>query len=98
MDGQKIAVNLRIGKIMLPMTVSNTEQEKIVRDAATLVQNKLNAIHDRFPSLPSEEYYYAMAALNAAIDAVSASDKASAAPLMEVVNELSDEIEELIKK
>lgn len=98
MDGQKIAVNLRIGKIMIPMTVANTEQEKTVRDAATLVQTKLNAIHDRFPSLPSEEYYYAMAALNTAIDAVSASDKASAAPVMEVIRELENEIEGLIKK
>ena len=39
-----------------------------------------------------------MAALNTAIDAVSASDKASAAPVMEVIRELENEIEGLIKK
>lgn len=80
------------------MTVSNIEQEKTVRDAADMVQAKLNLIYDRFPTLPSEEYYYAMASLNVAIEAVSTAEKASAAPVMDVLAQLQSEIDEVIKK
>ena len=98
MDGQKITVNLRIGDVKLPMAVATVEQEKLVRDAAAMLQNKLNLIRDSFPSLPSEEYYYAMASLNIAIDALNASNKASVAPVMEVLTDLEREIDEVIKK
>lgn len=98
MDGQKITVNLRIGDVKLPMAVATVEQEKLVRDAAAMLQNKLNLIRDSFPSLPSEDYYYAMASLNIAIDALNASNKASVAPVMEVLTDLEREIDEVIKK
>ena len=54
MEGNKITVNVRIGNVTLPMTVSTTEEEEVVRNAASLVQSKLNSFRDKFPKLPSE--------------------------------------------
>ena len=45
MEGNKITVNVRIGNVTLPMTVSNTEEEEVVRNAASLVQSKLNYVY-----------------------------------------------------
>lgn len=98
MDGNKITVNVRIGNVTLPMTVTNTEEEEVVRNAASLVQSKLNTFRDKFPKLPSEEYYYVMVAVDSALEALSASNKASIQPVMEIIDDLEKEIEQVIKK
>ncbi|MBR4591052.1 MAG: cell division protein ZapA [Bacteroidaceae bacterium] len=98
MEGNKITVNVRIGNVTLPMTVSNTEEEEVVRNAASLVQSKLNSFRDKFPKLPSEEYYYVMVAVDTALEALSASNKASIEPVMDIIEDLEKEIDEVIKK
>ena len=98
MEGNKITVNVRIGNVTLPMTVSNTEEEEVVRNAASLVQSKLNSFRDKFPKLPSEEQYYVMVAVDTALEALSASNKASIEPVMDIIEDLEKEIDEVIKK
>ena len=53
---EKLNINVTIEGIQLPIPVSNTEEEKMYRDAASLIQNRLRKLRDAYPSLPNEKY------------------------------------------
>ncbi len=93
---EKLNINVTIEGIQLPIPVSNTEEEKMYRDAASLIQNRLRKLRDAYPSLPNEKYYYSMAMLLTAVDAVKASDKMNSAPFIELINDLNKEIDKLL--
>ncbi len=96
--GQKINVKVTIEGISLPLTVSSTEEEKIYREAASMIQSRLSALRDRYPTLPSEKYYYAMAMLNTAVEAVKVANKVDNEPFFEMISDLETEINKVIKK
>lgn len=94
----KLNITVTVEGIQLPMTVSSTDEEKVYRDAASLIQNRLRKLRDTYPSLPSEKYYYVMAMLNTAVDNVRAQDRLDTAPFMEMINDLNTELDKVIKK
>jgi hypothetical protein len=96
MDG-KFNIKVNIEGIDLPLTVSSTDEEKVYRDAASLIQDRLRKLRTRYPSLPSDKYYYAMVMLYTAVDAVNASNSASTAPVMEMMADLDKELSDIVK-
>ncbi len=94
---KRLNINVTIEGIRLPLTVANTEEEKVYRDAASLIQNRIKVLRDTYPALPNEKYYYAMAMLNTAVDAVRASNRTDSAPFMEAIKDLEAEMEAVLK-
>lgn len=92
MDRLNIKVNIE--GIDLPLTVADTTEEKTFRDAATLIQRRLRTLRERYPNLPTDKYYYAMAMLNTAVDAVRAANSADTEPYRQAIQDLEHEIEE----
>ncbi len=91
----KININVTIEDVPLPLQVSSPEEEKIYRDAASLIQHKIQRLRDAYPSLPSDKYYYVMAMLNTAVETVKASDRQDTLPYVEMMKDLEKEIDAL---
>lgn len=91
-------ITVSIEGIQLPLTVKTEEEEKIYRDAASMVQDRLQKLRDLYPTLPNEKYYYAMVMLNTAADAVRASNRANMGPLLDIINDLNKDIEAITAK
>lgn len=94
---RKLNIKITIEGVELPLTVDSTEEEEVYRRAATLIQQRLRALRDRYPNLPSDKYYYAMVLLNTAVDAVRTADSVSAQPYQDMMADLEKEIKEIIK-
>lgn len=91
-------ITVSIEGIQLPLTVKTEEEEKIYRDAASMIQDRLQKLRDLYPTLPNEKYYYAMVMLNTAADAVRASNRANMSPLLDIINDLNKDIEAITAK
>jgi hypothetical protein len=89
-------ITVSIEGIQLPLTVRTEEEEKIYRDSATLIQDRLQKLRDLYPDLPNEKYYYAMVMLNTAADAVRASNRANMGPVIDIIKDLNKDIESTI--
>ena len=97
MDQTRFTVNVQIDNIILPMTVATTEQEAIVRKAASNVNQQLRDVRQRYKKVPNENYYHAMVMLNAEIKALSAEQQKDTEPLLEILDELGTDIDKLIR-
>ncbi len=95
---RKLNIKVSIEGIELPLTVNSTEEEEIYRRSATLIQQRLRTLRDRYPNLPSDKYYYAMVLLNTAVDAIRTADSVSAQPYQEMIADLESEITPLIQR
>ena len=93
---RKQNITVSIEGIQLPLTVKTEEEEKIYRDAASMIQDRLQKLRDLYPTLPNEKYYYAMVMLNTAADAVRASNRANMAPVIDIINDLNNDIAAII--
>ena len=91
-------ITVSIEGIQLPLTVKTEEEEKIYRDAASMIQDRLQKLRDLYPTLPNEKYYYAMVMLNTAADAVRASNRANMEPVFDIINDLNKDIEAITAK
>jgi hypothetical protein len=91
-------ITVSIEGIQLPLTVKTEEEEKIYRDAASMIQDRLQKLRDLYPTLPNEKYYYAMVMLNTAADAVRASNRANMDPVLDIINDLNKDIEAITAK
>lgn len=91
-------ITVSIEGIQLPLTVKTEEEEKIYRDAASIIQDRLQKLRDLYPTLPNEKYYYAMVMLNTAADAVRASNRANMGPVLDIINDLNKDIEAITAK
>lgn len=91
-------ITVTIEGIQLPLTVKTEEEEKIYRDAASMIQDRLQKLRDLYPTLPNEKYYYAMVMLNTAADAVRAANRANMGPVLDIINDLNKDIEAIIAK
>jgi hypothetical protein len=94
---RKLNIKVSIEGIELPLTVNSTEEEEIYRRSATLIQQRLRTLRDRYPNLPSDKYYYAMVLLNTAVDAVRTADSVSAQPYQDMMADLEAELNETLK-
>jgi len=95
MADQKINITLNVEGITLPVTVSSPEEEKVYRDAASLIQQRVQRFRSTYPSLPSDKYYYVMTMLNIGVDAVQAANSASVEPYRQTIDDLVKEIDQL---
>lgn len=91
-------ITVTIEGIQLPLTVKTEEEEKIYRDAASMIQDRLQKLRDLYPTLPNEKYYYAMVMLNTAADAVRATNRANMGPVLDIINDLNKDIEAITAK
>ena len=91
----KLNINVTIEGIQLPLQVSSPEEEKVYRDAATNIQRRIQRLRDAYPNLTNDKYYYVMAMLNTAAEAVKASDRTDTQPYIEMMHDLEKEIESL---
>lgn len=96
MDGHKIAINVSIGGLSLPMTTTSEEQEALIRRAANNVNRQLITVREKYKSISNEKYYAAMVMLNSEVKALSAENKSDSSPIFEILDDLEKEIDELI--
>ena len=78
-------ITVSIEGIQLPLTVKTEEEEKIYRDAASMIQDRLQKLRDLYPTLPNEKYYYA-------------SNRANMGPVLDIINDLNKDIEAITAK
>jgi len=90
-------ITITIEGMNLPLTVKTTEEEKVYRDAARNVQKMLRRLRELYKDL-SDNYYYAMALLNTAVDSVKAQNSAATEPFIEMMKDLTTEMDEAMKK
>ena len=90
-------LNVNIEGVTLPMTVATTEDERIYRQAASLINTKLRTMRERYPSLPNDKYYYSMVLLNTTVEVLRAENKADFGPMLTLINELEAEIDKVTK-
>jgi hypothetical protein len=95
---RKQNITVSVEGIQLPLTVRSEDEEKMYRDAASMIQERLQKVRELYPSLPNEKYYYAMVMLNTAADAVRASNRANSGPIMDIINDLNKDLETVISK
>lgn len=98
MDNRKLNISVSIEGIQLPLTVSGAEEEKVYRDAASLIQGRIQKLRSLYPNLTSDKYYYVMAMLNTAVDAVRTANSNATQPYIDTMDDLIKEIDALKKK
>jgi len=98
MNTKNLSIKVSIDGIPLSLTVSDAEEEKLYRDAASLSQGRIQKLRALYPKVPSDTYYYAMAMLNTAVDAVRMSNRNDTKPFMEMMEDLEKEIDQKFKK
>ncbi|MBR1521015.1 MAG: cell division protein ZapA [Bacteroidaceae bacterium] len=91
----KLNIKVTIEDIPLPLQVSSPEEEKVYRDAASTIQHRIQRLRDAYPNLPNDKYYYVMAMLNTAVEAVKAANRIDTQPYVEMIHDIEKEIESL---
>ncbi len=88
-------IKVTIEDIALPLTASSPEEEKLFRDAASLIQNRIQRLREVYKNLPSDKYYYVMAMFNTAVDAVRAADRVDNTPYSTMMADIEKELDTL---
>lgn len=95
MADKKQNISVTIEDIKLPLTASSPEEEKLYRDAAALIQGRVQRLRDAYPNLPNDKYYYVMAMLNTSIDAVRTANKVDTAEYNTMMYDIEKELDTL---
>lgn len=98
MENRKFNISVSIEGIQLPLTVSSAEEEKIYRSAASNIQGRIHKLRAMYPNLKNDKYYYVMAMLNTAVEAVRTTNRNDTQPFFDMMEGLEAEIENCIKK
>ena len=91
----KLNIKVTIEDIPLPLQVSSPDEEKVYRDAASSIQRRIQRLRDAYPHLPNDKYYYVMAMLNTAVEAVKTANRADTQPYIVMMHDIETEIETL---
>lgn len=91
----KLNITVNIEDIRLPLQVATADEEKVYRDAASSIQRRIQRLRDAYPHLPNEKYYYVMAMLNTAVEAVKASNRTDTQPYVDMMHDIETEINSL---
>lgn len=67
------------------------------RDAAVRIQQHLQQLRKRFPNVPSQQYYYAMAMLDNTIEVMQSQQRQDTAPFVETIERLDHNFDEALK-
>lgn len=93
MADRKIQINVTIEDIKLPLTVSSEEEEKLYRDTASLIQNRIQRLREVYKNLPNDKYYYVMAMFNTVRDAVRAANEADTSEYDNMMSDIEKELD-----
>lgn len=98
MSDRRLKINVSIEGIQLPLTVESAEEEKVYRDAASAIQNRIHQLRSMYPNLTNDKYYYVMAMLNTAVESVRTSNRNDTQPFIDMMRDLETEIDKNVKK
>ena len=91
----KLNINVTIEGIQLPLQVSSPDEERVYRDAASNIQRRIQRLRDAYPNMPNDKFYYVMAMLTTAAEAVNASDRTDTQPYVDMMHDIEKEIESI---
>ena len=87
-------IKLMVGGTYYPLTIPRKD-ERLYREAARRINDKLNRYRTRYPQL-SEEKYYVMAAVHIAMVNVMLEDFNDTAPYKEKIRQLDRELDSIL--
>ena len=91
----KIKINLQIADTNYPLTIER-EEEEMIRDAAKLVNMKLNAYRTRHPNLDAAKIL-GMVAYDFSLDNLRQKERNDTEPYTEKIKELTKVLEDYFK-
>ena len=80
------------------MTVTDSDQEAVIRKSAGNLNQQLITVRERYKSVPNDRYYDVIVMLNSEIKALAAEKRNDTKPVFEIIDTLEREIDEFIKK
>lgn len=92
----RLNINLWIGSQRFQLNILRKD-EKLYRDAAKQVNDKLNKYRQDYPNVGTEELW-AMAAFEISFQNVSMKDRNDTQPFVEKIKELGEDIDQHIRK
>lgn len=92
---KKLNINVNIEDIQLPLQVATPDEEKVYRDAAATIQRRVQRLREAYPNLPNDKYYYVMAMLNTAVEAIKAAERIDTQPYVEMIHDIEKEMDSL---
>lgn len=92
---KKLNINVTIEDIQLPLQVATPDEEKVYRDAAATIQRRVLRLREAYPNLPNDKYYYVMAMLNTAVEAIKAAERIDTQPYVEMIHDIEKEMDSL---
>lgn len=92
----KLNISLWIGSQRFQLNILRKD-EKLYRDAAKQVNDKLNKYRQDYPNVGTEEIW-AMAAFELSFQNISMKDRNDTQPLIEKIKELEEDIDLYIRK
>ena len=98
MEPKKLTIHVNIDNMLLPMTVTDSDQEAVIRKAAGNLNQQLITVRERYKSVPNDRYYDVMVMLNSEIKALTAENRNDTKPVFDIIDTLEREIDEYIKK
>jgi len=98
MDPKKLTIHVNIDNMTLPIPVTGSEEEAIIRKAAANVNQQLITVRERYKKVPDKRYYDAMVMLNSETKALTAENRNDTQPVFDALDELKKDIEELINQ
>lgn len=98
MEPKKLTIHVNIDNVLLPMTVTDSDQEAVIRKAASNVNQQLITVRERYKTVPNDRYYDVMVMLNSEIKALTAENRNDTKPVFDIIDTLEREIDEYIKK
>ena len=93
MEAKRLTIHVNIDNMLLPMTVTDTEQEAIIRKAAGNVNQQLITVRERYKTVPNDRYYDVMVMLNSEIKALTAEGRNDTKPVFDVIDTLEREMD-----
>lgn len=96
MEGYKLTIHVAIDGVTLPMTVTSTEEEEIIRKAASNVNQLLIKVREKYSVVPNDRYYDVMVMLKSEVKALSAAKESDSAPVFEVLDDIEKDIDKLL--
>ena len=95
-DEKMMKIHLQIDCQQYPLNIRR-EDEQLYRDAAKLINNKLNKYRSHMPDMDSNKHW-AMAAFEIAFENISMKDRNDTKPYMEKLEELTKILDIYIRK
>ena len=87
-------IKLMVGGTYYPLTI-HRKDERLYREAARRINDKLNRYRERYPQL-SEEKYYVMAAVHISMVKIMWEDFNDTAPYKDKIRQLDKELDSIL--